>query len=98
MKKILRVTVLSRVRDPCHFTRNYGNSAHTDCNTKLKLNHKILILLHNLKNYDAPLILKKLGKIDFKLSAAPNGLEKCSNFNINNTLALIDNFQFLVLH
>ena len=46
---MLRVTVLSRVRDPCHFTRNYGSSAHTDCNTKLKLNHKILILLHKLK-------------------------------------------------
>ena len=39
-----------KVGDHCHITRKCRGSAHRDCNTKVKLNHKIPVVLHNLKN------------------------------------------------
>ena len=38
-----------KVRDHCHITRKYRGSAHRDCNIKVKLKHKILLVFHNLK-------------------------------------------------
>ena len=40
------------VKHHCHITGKYRGSAHRDCNINLKLNHKISIAFHNLKNYD----------------------------------------------
>ena len=39
--------------------------------------------------------MQDLGKLNFKISVIPNGLEKNMNFRINNKLSFIDNFQFL---
>ena len=36
-------------RDHCHITGKYRGSTHRDCNNNLKLNHKIPIVVHNLK-------------------------------------------------
>ena len=44
-------------RDHCHYTRKYRGSAHRCCNINLKLNHKIPVAFHNLKNYDSHLII-----------------------------------------
>ena len=38
-----------KVIDHCHITGKYRDSTHRDCNINLKLNHKILIVFHNLK-------------------------------------------------
>ena len=46
-----------KVMDHCHITWKYRGSAHIDCNTTLKLNYKVPIVFHNLKNYDSLLIL-----------------------------------------
>ena len=56
-----------KVRDHCHITGKYRGSAHRDCNINLKLNHKIPIVFHNLKNYDFHLIIKGLGKFNLKI-------------------------------
>ena len=40
-----------------HITGKYRGSAYRDCNITVKLNHKIPVVLHNLKNYDSHLIL-----------------------------------------
>ena len=56
-----------KVRDHCHITGKYRDSAHRDCNINLKLNHKIPIVFHNLKNYDFHLIIKELGKFNLKI-------------------------------
>ena len=37
-----------KVRDQCHIPRKCRSSAHGDCNSNLKLNHKIPFVLHNL--------------------------------------------------
>ena len=41
-----------KVRDHCHITGKYRGSVHRDCNND-KLNHKIPVIFHNLKDYDA---------------------------------------------
>ena len=65
------------------------------CNTNHKLNHKIPIAFHNLKNYDSHLIIQELGKFNLKISVIPNGLEKYMNFTISNKLSFIDSCQVL---
>ena len=46
-----------KVRDHCYTTRKYRGSAHRDCNINVKLNHKIPVVIHNLKNYNSHLIM-----------------------------------------
>ena len=84
-----------KVRDHCHITVKYRGSAHRDCIINVKLNQKIPVVFHNLKNYDSHLIIQELGKFNLKINAIPNGLEKYVSFSINNKLSFIDSFQFL---
>ena len=58
-----------KTSDHCHITGKYRGSAHRDCNIDLKLNQKIPILFHKLKNYDSHLILQELGKFSLQISA-----------------------------
>ena len=73
-----------KVRDHCDITGKYRDSVHRNCNINVKLNHKIPFVFHNLNNYDLQLIIQDLGKFNFKINVIPNGLEKCTRFNINN--------------
>ena len=67
-----------------------------DCNINVKLNYKIFVKFHNLKNYNSHLILQELGKSNLKINVIPDGLEKyMSEYIINNKLSFIDSFQFL---
>ena len=84
-----------KVRDHCHITGKYRGSAHRDCNINLKLNDKIPLVFHNLKNYDLYLIMQDLGKYNLKINVIPNGLGKYMSFTIKNKLIFIDSFQFL---
>ena len=61
-----------KVRDHCHITGKYRGSAHRDCNVNLKLNHKILVVFQNLKNYDSHLVMQELGIFNFKINVTPN--------------------------
>ena len=47
----------NKLRDNCHITGKYRSYAHRNCNINLKLNHKIPVVLHNLKNYESYLII-----------------------------------------
>ena len=85
-----------KVRDHCHITGKYRGSAHRYCNINVKLNRKILVVFHKLKNYDSYLIMQKLGKFNLKINVIPNVLEKYMSFSINNKLSFIDGFQFLI--
>ena len=49
-----------KVRDHCHISRKHRRSAHKDCNINLKLNWKIPVVFHILKNCDPHLIMQKL--------------------------------------
>ena len=84
-----------KVKYHCRITRKYRGLTHRDCNINVKLNHKILIMFHNLKNYDSHLIMQELAKFNFKISVIPKRLEKYMSFIINNKLRFIDSFKFL---
>ena len=84
-----------KIRDHCHITGKYRASAHGYCNINLRLNHKIPIIFHNLKNYDSHLIMQELGKFNLKVSVIQYGLEKYTSSTINNKLSFIDSLQFL---
>ena len=70
---------------------------HSACNINVKLNHKIPIVFHNLKNYDSNLIMQELGKFSFKINIISNRLEKYIGFRINNKVIFIDSFPSLIL-
>ena len=83
-----------KVRDHYHIAGKYIGSAHRDCNINVKLNHKIPVVFHNLKNYDSHLIMQELDKFNLKLNVIPNGLEKYMSFSINNKLSFTDSSNF----
>ena len=82
------------VRDHCHITRKYRGSAGRDCNNNVKLNNKIPIVFHNLKNHGSHFIMQEQGKFNLKINVIPNILEEQMRFNLNNKLIFIDTFQF----
>ena len=57
-----------KVRDYCHVARKYRGSARRDYNINVKLNHKIPVVFHNLKNYNLHLIMQELDKFNFKIN------------------------------
>ena len=71
--------------------RDRRGSALKDCNTNLKLNHKIPVVFHKLKKY----FTQELDKFSLKLDVILNGWEKYMSFSINNKLSFIDSFPFL---
>ena len=74
-----------KVIDHYHITEKYVGSAHRDCKINLKLNYKIPVVFHNLKNYDSHLFMQELGKFNVKISVISSGLEsKYMSFAINN--------------
>ena len=68
---------------------------HKDCNINVKLNLKIPVIFHNLKNYDSHLIMQELCKFNLKLNVISYGLGRYTSFKINNKLNFTDSFQFL---
>ena len=82
-----------QVKDYCHFTGKYRGSAHRDFNINLKLNYKIFVVFHNLKNYNFDLIMQEIGKLNLKVNIIPNVLERFMIFINNNKLSFIDSFQ-----
>ena len=83
-----------KVRDHCHIIGKYRGSVRKDCNIKVKLNYKIHIVFHNLKNYGLHLIIQELGRFNFKINVIPNGLEKYMIFDISDKLVFSESFQF----
>ena len=79
-----------KVRDHCRITGKYRGVAHWICNINLELSKKIPVIFHNLRGYNNHLIIKKIGKVDVRLSAIPNGLEKYMAFTVNRNLFIID--------
>ena len=92
---ILMVNGDVKVRDRCHITRKYRGSTDRDFNIRVKLNHKVPVVFHNLRKYDSHLNMQELGKFNLKINIIPNGLKKYMSFSINNKLSFIDSFQFL---
>ena len=59
----------TKVPDHCHFTGKYRGAAHVKCNLDYSFRYlKIPIFFHNLKNYDAHLIIAKANELNIELN------------------------------
>ena len=63
-----------KVRDHCRITGKYRGSAYRDCSISVESNHKVRIVIHNLKYYNSHLIMQEPGKLSFKINVLLNGL------------------------
>ena len=88
------VKVDVRVGNHCFTTGKCRGSTHRDCNTNVKLYHRIPVAFHNLKNYHSHLIIQELGKFNFRINVIPNEMEIYMSFSINK-LSFIDSYQFI---
>ena len=86
-----------KVRDHCHFRGKYRGCAHDDCNLAFAMRYyKIPVFLHNLKNYDAHLIIEKAVELSEKhqIDVIAQNTEKFITFAFKN-MAFKDSFSFL---
>ena len=59
----------TKVQDHCHFTGKYRGAAHVKCNLDYSFRYfKIPIFFHNLRNYDAHLIITKANELNIELN------------------------------
>ena len=51
-----------KVRDHCHYTREYRGATHSICNLKYFVPKEIPMVFHNASNYDYHFIIKELAE------------------------------------
>lgn len=77
---------LDVVRDHCHVTGKSRGVAHQYCNmAHFKLHQEkieIPVFFHNLKNYDAHLIMQETGKTNCEIACIANNMEKYITFSL----------------
>ena len=84
------------VRDHCHFTGIFRGAAHQSCNLQYRVNskqYKLPIFFHNLRGYDAHLIMQAV-RSKHRINVIPNNFERYISFSIGN-LKFLDSMQFL---
>ena len=87
-----------KVIDHDHITGKYRGAAHSSCNLKLRINPeqmKIPVFFHNLRGYDAHLIMQYIGEQDGTLSCIPNNTEIYISFSWGQYV-FKDSAQFLI--
>lgn len=84
-----------KTRDHNHRNGEYRGPAHIICNLKYQDPHYIPLFIHNLKNFDANLILNSLNTDKFKkCKIIPQSTEKFLSFSLDE-IRLLDSYQFL---
>ena len=76
----------------------YRGPAHNICNLQYRINSetvKIPCIIHNLKNYDAHLIMSAVKPRHGKITCLPTTDEKYITFTIGG-VTFIDSFQFML--
>ena len=88
----------TKVQDHCHFTGLYRGAAHNKCNLDYCFRYfKIPVFFHNLKNYDAHLIISHFDKLNTDkddVSVIAQNSEKYITFSLKQ-LEFKDSFSFL---
>ena len=80
------VGLADKVRDHCHFTGKYRGATHNGCNINFNLKHfEIPIFFHNLKGYDANLIISEyINFSEKRFSGIPQNTEKLFLLKLEN--------------
>ena len=86
-----------RVRDHDHITGAYRGAAHASCNLNYRLHvskTKITVFIHNLRNYDAHLILSAAKPEHGPITVIPNNTERYISYQIGDII-FKDSCQFM---
>ncbi len=86
-----------KVRDHDHRTGAYRGACHNSCNINYYHNRYLPVFVHNLRGYDAHLILREAFDVVEKkerIHAIPNSTEKFMTFSIGD-LKFKDSMQFM---
>lgn len=84
-----------KVRNHDHVTGEFFGAAHNDCNLLFRQVEFIPVVLHNLRGFDAHLIMQRIGRFkNRRLNVIANTNERYISFSISK-LRFVDSFQFL---
>ena len=85
-----------KVRDHNHASGAYRGAAHSICNLEKKRSKHIPIFFHNLRGYDAHLIMRGIHRYAGRkqIKVIPNNMEKYVSFQVGS-LRFLDSLQFL---
>ncbi|XP_071153082.1 uncharacterized protein [Mytilus edulis] len=84
-----------KVKEHDHVTGSIRGISCNNCNLQIKIPKFIPVVIHNLKGFDANLIMSKIGKFkEQDITVIPHNKEKYMSFSIGN-LRFIDSLQFL---
>lgn len=85
-----------KVLDHCHFTGKYRGAAHNECNENYwKRDRRIPVFFHNMKNYDAHFIIRKIAKVfDEDPEIIAQNFEKYMTFTVGR-VRFLDTFNFM---
>jgi hypothetical protein len=83
------------VRHHNHLTGKFIGAAHNVCNVNCKQAEFIPVVFHNLRGYDAHLIMQSVGLFkDKNINVIANNMEKYISFSLGS-LKFIDSLQFM---
>ena len=71
-----------KVRDLCHYSREYRGAAHSLCNLQYKIPSYIPVVFHNLAGYDAHLFIQELSKYGSQMGVIAKNTEDYISFSI----------------
>ena len=75
--------VYHKVRDHCHYTREFRGAAHNICNLRYREQREIPVVLHNGSNYNYHLIIKELAeRFEGQLDCLGENTEKYITFSV----------------
>ncbi|XP_053214135.1 uncharacterized protein LOC128397434 [Panonychus citri] len=84
-----------KVRDHDHFTGLFRGAAHENCNLRMSVPDDIPVVFHNLKNFDAHILMKAIqDKMYDNIKIIPQNTEKYISFSFDK-LKFIDSYAFL---
>ena len=73
------------VKDHCHITGKYRGAAHSNCNNKLRINHKtdkIPVVFDNLRGYDSHHLMQAMSQQQEEVNCIVNNMEKYIAFSV----------------
>ena len=71
-----------KVRDHCHYSREYRGAAHSLCNLQYKIPCYIPVVFHNLAGYDTPLFIWELSMYGSQMGVIAKNTEDYISFSI----------------
>jgi hypothetical protein len=81
-------------RDHCHLTGKYRGALCSKCNINYHKKNELIVIFHNLRNYDGHFIIQEASKYTDKIRVINQSFEKYMMFSFCD-IKFIDSFQFL---